>query len=179
MRVSCRTWARLTGAAVLAVVAGAGPAWAQSAPTGPRVTVEAQGGWLGFADESVVNHGMLGVALPVALGRRLEVGPEVVYAVGPGSDRELVATGNVWVRLATIESADGGASFSPFLVGAYGVMRHSNRFGTRDFSSTEPTGSVGVGLRIAGNDRWYVAPEWRVGVELHMRVSVSVGIRLK
>lgn len=161
-------------------VAMAAPVAAQSAgASAPALALEVQGGWLGFADDSVVNHGMVGAALPIVLNHRLEVGPEVVYAVGPGSDRELVVTGNAWLRLATIESPDGGPSFSPFLVGTYGVMRHSNRFGTRDFSSTEPTASVGVGLRIAGSDRWYVAPEWRFGIELHMRISVSVGFRLK
>lgn len=155
------------------------PAAAQSSGGDPSpFAVEVQGGWIGFADESVVNHGMIGAALPIAVGRRLSVGPEVVYAIGPGSRRELFVTGNVWVTLATV-SHEGGVSFSPFLVGAGGLMRHSNRFGTRDFSSTEPTASAGVGLRIAGSDRWYVAPEWRFGVELHMRVSVSVGVRLK
>lgn len=165
-------------ACALLVCAAASPAAAQARRATPSpFALEAQGGWIGFADESVVHHAMGGVALPITLGRHVAVGPELVFASGPGNDRDVFFTGNVWFTLGTAES-DEGASFSPFIVGSYGVARHSNRFGTMSFSSTEPTGEVGAGLRIARGDGWYVSPEIRFGAELHIRVSVAVGFRL-
>lgn len=154
------------------------PAHAQaSASPASRLVVEGQGGWIGFADDGVINHGAFGVALPFRVVRRLSVGPELVYAGGPARDRDLFLSGNVWVTLGTVKDDEGGPSFSPYIVGGYGLLRHTQRTPYWTYSSTEVNGSLGAGLRVDVNDRWYVAPEWRIGLELHMRVMVAVGYR--
>lgn len=162
--------------ALLLGLAASASAQARPAPTSP-FALEAQGGWIGFADEGRIDHGLVGVALPIRLAKRLSVGPELVYAIGPSEDRDLFLTGNVWVTLGTVTDEDGGPSFSPFIVGTYGLMRHTDRTPYWTYSSTELTASVGAGLRIEPNERWYIAPEFRFGMALHMRVSVSVGYR--
>lgn len=164
---------------VLAVLLAAGtPALAQDPPApASRVAVEPRVGWIGFADEGVTNHGSFGLALPVRLAGRLSVGPEIVYAAGPASDRDLFVSGNAWVTLGTIRDAGGGPSFSPYIVGGAGLLRHTQRTPWWTSTGTEMNASVGAGLRVEITDRWYVAPEWRVGLELHMRVMVAVGYR--
>jgi hypothetical protein len=137
----------------------------------PRAAVEAVGGWAGFVDEATINHGIFGGAARWYLSPRVSVGPELVYMIGPGSDRDLFLTGNVTFDLFRDRPV------TPFFVAGGGFMRHSEDFGFRKFSSTEGAFTGGGGVRLALGERVYLAPEARLGWELHSRFSVTAGWR--
>ena len=147
----------------------AGGAAASAQDRSPRI--EGTAGHAAFVDEDPIDHFMFGGAARLALTPRLSVGPEVVYMIGPGADRDLFVTGNVWFDLLR---PGAGRRVTPYVVAGGGFMRHRDEFIT-DFTSTEGAFTGGVGLRIALHDRWYIAPEARLGWETHSRLTASVG----
>lgn len=155
-------------ALALAVLAGAlaGSAGAQDRPKG---AVEAVGGWAGFVDDEMINHGIVGAAAKWNVSPRVTVGPEIVYMIGPGDDRDLVVTGNITFDVFS------NRRVTPFFVAGGGLFRHSDRVGFGSFSSTEGAFTGGGGVRVLIGDRFYVAPEARLGWEPHTRLSVSAG----
>lgn len=136
----------------------------------PRHAVDAAagGGW--FLDDGAIGHGTLGVAYRWHAGKRLSLGPEFVYWWGPGHDRDQTLTGNVRFDFRTTGT-------SPFVVAGGGLYRHTDRFFTERFSSTEGAFTLGGGVRIPLDQGWYLTPEWRMGWEPHMRVQVALGRR--
>jgi len=136
-----------------------------------RGSAEAVGGWVGFVDESPVNHGIFGGAVKWHPSPRVAIGPEVVYMIGPGSDRDLFVTGNVTFDVFA------GRPVTPFFVVGGGMMHHTENFGFQKFSSNEGAFTGGGGVRFAIGDRFYIAPEARLGWELHSRLSVAAGWR--
>jgi hypothetical protein len=154
--------------AVLLALAIATPALAQDRREG---AVEGLGGWAGFVDEDAVNHGIFGAAAKWSVSPRVALGPEVIYMIGPGTDRDLVLTGNVTFDLLARGSA------TPFFVAGGGLFRHSNQFFGDSFSSTEGAFTAGGGVRIAVTDRFYIAPQARIGWEPHLHLSVAAGYR--
>jgi hypothetical protein len=137
-----------------------------------RGAVEGIGGWAGFVDEETVSHTVVGAAAKWYVSPRVAIGPELVYMIGPATDRDLMLTGNV-----TVDAFTDGA-VTPFFVAGGGVFRHSFDFGDRGkFSSTEGAFTAGGGVRILIGDRFYIAPEARLGWELHARLSVAAGWR--
>ena len=59
----------------------------------PTIAVEGQFGRAACLDESPVPHSVLGGQIRLAVTPRLRGGPEVVYLIGPGEDRDLFGTG--------------------------------------------------------------------------------------
>ncbi len=141
-----------------------------STPATMRMEAEAVAGGAWFLDDSAIAHSLVGVSARVWLSPRVSVGPEYTYWVGPGDDRDQTLTGNV-----TYTFRASGAT--PFVVGGVGVFRHSDRFGSQLFTSTEGTYTFGGGVRIPFRAGWYVAPEVRMGWEPHARLHVAVGRR--
>lgn len=137
-----------------------------------RPSLEATAGWAGFVDEATIHHSVFGAGLRVPITRRLAVTPEVVYMVGPESDRDLMVTGDVVFDLAS------SARVQPYVVGGLGAFRHREKFGGLTFSSTEPAFTAGGGIRVWLTPSLYLAPEFRLGWELHARASVALGFRL-
>lgn len=162
--------ATLITAAALLIVASAS---ARAQPAANRANVTFGGGYAGFLDDAVINHGVAGAGAEWVLAPRLAVGPEVLYMVGPDSDRDVFVLGVVRVGIRPFSTA-----VAPYVVAGGGLMRHSNRFGGRSFSSTEGAFIVGGGVRVRASDRVFVAPELTVGWEPHVRASVNVGIAL-
>ena len=158
-------------AAIIAVVlfASAGLARGQSAAV-PALTVG--GGWAGFADEGLINHGVFGVGAEWVPTRHLSVGPELLYMAGPRDDRDLFLVGVARVGILPLRSR-----VAPFVTLGGGIMTHSSRFGVESYSSTEGAFIFGGGARINATPRIFIAPEYTMGWEPHMRVSVTVGIR--
>lgn len=157
----------LAACAVFAI----GMASSASAQDRRQGSVEAIGGWAGFVDEDTIDHSVFGAAAKWNVSPRVAIGPELVYMIGPGSDRDLMLTGNV-----TFDLFDGPVT--PFFVVGGGLFRHSDDFGARgSFSSMEGAFTGGGGVRIAVGDRFYIAPEARIGWELHARLSVAAGWR--
>ena len=130
------------------------------------------GGWTGFADEGLINHAAFGVGAEWVPTAHLSVGPELLYMVGPGSDRDLMLLGVARVGILALRSR-----VSPFVTAGGGMMRHTDRFGSDSYSSTEGGLIFGGGVRINPSPRVFIAPEFTMGWEPHMRVSVTVGVR--
>lgn len=160
---------------VAAAVAALMTTLATSAFAQGRRTAAAEGfaGYAGFLDNSTISHSVLGAAARWYLLPRVAIGPELVYFKGPGDDRDVVLTGNV-----TFDFLAGTRAVTPFLVAGGGIFRHSGKFGGQSFSGTEGSFTGGGGVRVSIGDRLYVAPEFRIGWEPHVRFSVAVGWRL-
>ena len=87
-------------ALIAAVLGGISPIFVlpASAQSRPAAVVECPHGWAGFADDSVIHHSVVGAAARFicdAVRLRISVGPEITYLRGPGSDRDLIVTGNL------------------------------------------------------------------------------------
>lgn len=162
----------LVPTAVLAVLAS--PLLAQD---GHRAAIEGFAGWAGFVDNATIHHWLAGAGGRYYLTPRLGVGPEFAIMSGPGSDRDLMLTGNLTVDLLAPTVA-GTPSVTPFFVAGGGLFQHRQRFGSVNFSSTEGSFTGGAGLRFRLGDRVYAVPEVRFGWELHTRISLAIGFRL-
>jgi hypothetical protein len=152
----------------------AGRAFAQ---TGSAPALEFTGGYAGFIDDSTIEHGLFGVAARWAVTPRLGIGPEITYMIGPQSDRDLFVTGNVTWDLVRPVPVRAGLVV-PYVLGGAGFFRHSNRFGSSSFASSEGTFSAGGGARVWLSPRVYVGGEARFGWELHTRFAATVGVQL-
>ena len=144
----------------------------------PKPAVEISAGWAGFVDESLVNHLVLGGAARVHLTPRLSIGPELTYMIGPGEDHDIFLLGNVFFDFAWPRTS-GALRVSPFVVAGGGLFQHRSRFSRGAFTHNALTFVGGGGLRVSVTDRLYVSPDVRIGLEdLHMRATVTVGVRL-
>jgi hypothetical protein len=168
-----RTAIAVTG--LLSTLFGAPAAFAQ--PPQPAA-FEGAIGHAAFLDESPDHHFVTGAGARVYVTPLLSVGPELTYMVGPGSDRDLFATVNLTLDFVGLQASGSPRKAVPYMVAGVGAMRHSNQFGDRKFTHTEPAFTLGFGLRIAAGDRWFFAPEARIGWEAHSRLGVTVGWRL-
>jgi hypothetical protein len=159
-------------------VAAPGAATAQDgAGARPAPVVEVTGGYAGFLDDAIIEHGVFGGSARVYLLPRVSVGPEIVYMVGPHDDRDLFVTGNLTFDIL---GPSGGRPrrVTPFLVAGGGWFRHSDRFGFEEFSSTEGAFTAGGGLRAWASERVFLAADARVGWEPHVRFTGTVGFAL-
>ncbi|HXH06623.1 MAG TPA: hypothetical protein VNI83_08530 [Vicinamibacterales bacterium] len=158
------------------VLAGSFPAPATAQPaarTAPRQEARILLGHAAFVDESPLHHVVLGGGVRTRLTPRLRLGAEVLHMWGPGTDRDWVLEGSLEVDLG---DPDGRAV--PYLVAAGGLLAHREAFpGRRSLTATEPAVSGGAGVRLRVTDRFVLAPEFRVGVELHARVVLGAGYR--
>jgi hypothetical protein len=135
-----------------------------------RVEIRGSGGWIGFPDDSMIHHGLVGVSARFRLVRGLGVEPEFSYLIGPGSDRDITL-----IPLVSYEFRKGRVK--PYVIGGVGALWHKDGF-YQSFSSEGYHASAGFGVRTPINDRWSVSPEFRVGWYAHMQAKVSVGYRL-
>jgi hypothetical protein len=140
-----------------------------------RSAIEVSAARGAFLDDAPIEHAVIGAAARWYVSSRLSVGPEVTYAVGPGSDRDLFVTGNLTTDL---RRARGSRRVVPYVLIGAGLMRHSDRFSGRTYASSEWAVTAGGGVRIAATRRLWFAPEVRVGWEPHVRVGVTIGYRL-
>ena len=160
---------RVAVAAAILLLSISTLAHAQSAAV-PALTVS--GGWTGFIDEGLISHGAFGVGAEWLPTQNLSVGPELLYMVGPRDDRDLFLVGVARVGILPLRSR-----VAPFVTLGGGIMTHSSRFGVESYSSTEGAFIFGGGARINATPRIFIAPEYTMGWEPHMRVAVTVGIR--
>lgn len=157
------------GTAVVAML-WAGPLAAQQEDV--RGLAEAGGGSASFVDNSPIRHGVVQGSGRVYVSSRVAVGPEFTYMRGPGADRKWFLTGNATIDLLPPAHR---ATVRPYVIAGGGVTHMMTRVGTGPYSSDEGTFTAGVGARIAAAPRWYVAPEFRLGWELHWRANVVLG----
>ena len=139
----------------------------------PAPVAEIALGWVGFADDGIVNEGMIGGAARWYLTPRISVGPEVVYIDG-SNHNHLVVTGNV---MFDILSPSTPRSVMPFVVAGGGLFQTRETFSTSDFTSSEGAFTAGGGVRAFAGQRVMVGVDARVGWELHLRINGFVGVR--
>jgi hypothetical protein len=158
---------RVVLAAALMVAVSAVNAAAQDRPVG---AVEGILGHAVFADDSPIHHSVFGVAAALRVTKRLAVGPELVRMHGPGDDRDWILAGAVWFDLTSPGPLRPG-KVVPFITGGYGLLSHSDRFGTHN----APYYGGGGGVRVHLTDRLYIAPEVLFASELHLRTVARIG----
>jgi hypothetical protein len=134
--------------------------------------IEGTGGYVGFADDGIVGHSLIGAAARWYVLPRISIGPETQFMAGKGDHSDLMVTGNVTVDL--IERRAGHRAI-PYLVVGGGLFQTRNTFRGDTFTSSEGGFTAGGGVRVFAGDTFYVAPEFRYGWEPHFRLSVSVG----
>jgi len=157
---------------VVGVVIGSAPSYAQSSER-PGPAVEIFAGHAGFVDDSTIPHTVLGGAGRFYFSPRLAAGPEFAYMWGPRLDRDIVLTGNLtWDLLR--ENGSNPPIVVPFIVGGVGAFRHNEGFG----GHTETTFTAGGGTRVRINDRLYGLVDFRIGWELHYRITGGIGVKL-
>jgi hypothetical protein len=163
---------------LVACLAVAAPAAAQSpAPSRPAPVFEGTRGWAGFGDEGLIHHAVGGAGARVYVSRRVSLGPEVQFFIGPDTDSDLMLTGNMVVDLLA-PTADRPRRSTPYLLIGGGLFRHSDRFASGTFASTEGGVTAGAGVRVWLTDRVYVAGDARLGWEPHIRLAATVGVSL-
>ena len=142
----------------------------------PGPAVEFNAGWVGFADDGVVNEGLLGGAARFYVLPRVSVGPEIAFIDGTHHSH-LMLTGNVtWDLLAPTNGRPRPAS--PFLVAGGGLFQTREHFATGPFTSSEGAFTAGGGVRTSLGKRVTAGVDARVGWELHLRISGLVGFQL-
>jgi opacity protein-like surface antigen len=153
---------------------------AQSIDTAPDVRPgatagEFSGGYTAFFDDGVIDHGGVGGSARVYVAPRLSVGPELVYMIGPGNDRDVLLLANLTVDLRRPRLGLVGR-VEPYLVAGAGLLRHSNSFGGYSSSGSSVAYSWGGGARVWVARRIYVASDIRAGWTPNVRVTGTVGV---
>jgi hypothetical protein len=166
----------MTGRSVIVAAAigvmGTVPVAAQQ--EGRHGVIEGGGGYASFVDDSPMRHGVVQGSGRFYVSSRVAVGPEFAYMRGPKADRKWFLTGNATIDLLPRTRQTRVRTYA---IAGGGVTQMMTRVGTGPYSSAEGTFTAGVGARIAAASRWYVAPELRLGWELHWRADVVVGRR--
>jgi hypothetical protein len=171
---------RLSILTLLFLSALASTAAGQSVDTAPDVgpgttAGELAGGFTAFFDDGVIDHGGVGGAARIYVTPRLSVGPELVYMIGPGSDRDVLLFANLTVDLTKPRLGRVGR-VEPYLVMGAGLLSHSNSFGGYSSSGSSVTYSWGGGARVWVARRVYVASDIRAGWTPNVRVMGTVGV---
>ena len=148
-----------------------------SEPPRPAPVVEGSLGWAGFGDEGIVHHTLVGAGARFYVSRRFSLGPELQFMIGPGSDSDLVVTGNAVFDVLG-PTASRPRHTTPYLVVGGGLFRHSGRALRGTFSSTEGAFTAGIGLRTWLSGRVFAAVDGRLGWEPHLRLAGTVGVAL-
>jgi hypothetical protein len=162
---------------VLAGLTWAAPAQAQSAPPHGGPYLELFAGHAGFADDATIEHSVVGGAARFYVTPRISVGPEITYMRGPDADRDWYFLGNLtWDILHP--SAGRPPRVSPFLIVGGGFFTHSDRVGTGTFTSSEGAFAAGGGARVHITRRVYAMGDFRIGWELHYRVTGGIGVSM-
>jgi hypothetical protein len=165
----------LTGLAAVSVLAWASPATAQSFR--PPASLEIIAGHAGFVDDATIEHSVFGGAGRVYLTPRISIGPEITYMRGPGDDRDWFFLGNVIFDFRHPQSGRP-PRVSPFVIAGAGFSTHSDRVRTGIYTSGEGAFAAGGGTRVHITDRIHAMGDFRIGWELHYRITGGLGVSL-
>ncbi len=120
---------------------------------------------------------MFGGAARVYLTPRISVGPEITYMRGPNTDRDWYFLGNFTWDIRH-PRAGRPPRVSPFLIAGGGFFTHSDRFLSGTFTSSEGAFAAGGGTRVHITDRVYAMGDFRIGWELHYRITGGIGVSM-
>lgn len=168
-------WSRTVYRGLVAVLLTiAAPAAAQTSDRPPS-SAEFLAGHAGFADDATIEHTVFGGAGRVYVTPRLSLGPEITYMRGPGEDRDWFFLGNLTFDILRPRSGRP-RTVSPFLIAGGGFSTHSDRVRTGIFTSSEGAFAAGGGTRVHVTDHLYGMVDFRIGWELHYRVTGGIGV---
>ena len=132
-------------------------------------------GYAGFVDDSTKNYVVYGGAVRKQLTPRISIGPEFVVMDNADllRDRVILLTGNVVFEVYPTHG-QGARRVTPFLVGGVGGFWSREQFQKVPFWASDPAFTAGGGVRARLADRMSAVAEYRLGWELHHRLSGSV-----
>ena len=119
-----------------------------------------------FLDEDNVDHLFTGSSFRYYLTDRFSIEPEFVFLYRNRDDKDVGFQAN-----AAWDFRRPGAKVVPYAIGGAGFLKTYFPF----FTSTEWMYSGGGGAKIYLTDRWFIAPEARIGFEPIFRATVSIG----
>jgi opacity protein-like surface antigen len=130
-------------------------------------------GWAGLVDDATKNYLLVGGTLRRHVSPRVSIGPEFVIMSNSDllRDRLVMLTGNV------VFDAAPDARVSPFAIGGVGMFWGREQFRDGPYWSNDPAFTAGGGLRSSVSRSVTVGVEYRIGWELHQRVSGFAGVR--
>lgn len=131
-----------------------------------RASLAATFGYATFLDESSQNHVTAGAAARVYFTRRTAVEPELTYMYRSQADKDVLLQANL---VRDLGRADGRVV--PFLTAGAGRLWNI----APRFTVSTWTGSGGGGFRYFVTERFFVAPEVRIGSEPVLRIQMSAG----
>jgi len=111
-------------------------------------------------------HKAMGATVDFRLAGGLRLGPEVIYHIGPGQDRDITSTLLVSYDFRRLKRV------TPFVTGGVGLLHHMEGWSWNSF-----TMGGGGGLKIAISPRLFVTGEVRAGWEPVGRAMVGIGYR--
>lgn len=160
-----------TRSAVVLLLLLAAPEAARAQTT--NWTAEGSVGWAGFVDDATQHYSLFGGSMRRAITPRLSIGPELVVMSSSKytRDRNVLLTGNMVYDVAP------AARVSPFVVAGGGIFWARDQVANGPFWSSDPAFTAGAGVRAALADTLFAAAEYRLGWELHHRISGSLGVR--
>ena len=125
-------------------------------------------GYATFIDESDQSHAVIGGSVRQYITNRLSIEPELLFLYKDRTDKDILFQPNI-----AYDFGRRGSKFQPYLIGGVGVVHTIQP----RFTVTDWTFSGGAGVKIWMNERWYIAPEGRLGFEPILRLQVSFGYR--
>ena len=130
-------------------------------------------GWAGLVDDATKNFLLAGGTVRRHASPRVSIGPELVIMSNADSlrDRLVMLTGNV------VFDAAPDARVSAFAIGGVGMFWGREQLGDGPYWSSDPAFTAGGGLRATVTRSVTVGGEYRIGWELHQRVSGFAGVR--
>jgi hypothetical protein len=145
-----------------------------SAGRRPASTVELSAGSAVFADDNGPAHRIVGGTYRAYISPRVALGPELVYFDGSGDHSDLAATVNLTFDL---RRPDGRRPrrVVPYLLAGGGWFQYRDAFQGIRFTSSEGALTGGGGVRVWPSHSMYLGAEYRLGWELHARLSGHVG----
>jgi hypothetical protein len=150
--------------------AGAGAAQERPGPA-----AEFAAGALMFADDGIVTEGFAGGTARFYLLPRISVGPEISFVQGR-NHRHVMLTGNVTFDFLGPVNGRPRA-VTPYAVGGGGIFWTREPFPNEVFWSSDPSFTVGGGVRALAGEHVVFGAEARLGWEAHIRLNGFVGVR--
>jgi hypothetical protein len=135
-----------------------------------QAEVRAIGGYVGFLDDGGTLNHWAGGSIRYFFTRRLAIEPEFLFLRESRADQDFHFIPNL-----VFEFFKNPGNVQPYLIGGVGLQRHRELTGTGFYSSNSAIFGGGLGAKIFVSDRWYVAPEFRIGWEPFFRITGSIG----
>ena len=134
---------------------------------------EVSGGWAGLVDDATKDYLLVGGAVRRHVSPRVSVGPEFVIMSDSGlvRDRNVMLTGNV------VLDAAPDARVSALAIGGVGMFWGREQLRDGPYWSSDPAFTAGGGLRVNVTESVTLGGEYRIGWELHQRMSGFARVR--